>query len=270
VKAMLEISGKSVEIGWTCGLMNMLKKENGLWLGTGKWIVQSITWSMVITGSTAFVMYLFTTLPAAVKPDIINSYGQGAAALQLFFNIADFTAVIGVIILTHDIIISERESGTAEWVLSKPLSRKAFIISKLISSTIWISAIIVLLQGLLLLIVTHLFGGAVDFIPFAKGLSLLWLLCMFYITMVIFLGTVSTSRGVVLGISFFFFLLGSLVPLLYPESYYFMPWKLSDIAFSLSLSIAWSPKVFIPIVLTAVWSCLFVAGSLWRIERIEI
>jgi ABC-2 type transport system permease protein len=267
---MPEILSKNGERGWTCGLMNMLRKENGLWSGTGKWIVQSIIWSIIITGSVAFVMYLFTTLPTAVKPDIINSYGQGAAALQLFFNIAGFTAVIGVIILTHDMIISERESGTAEWVLSKPLSRKAFVLSKLIAATIWISAIIVLLQGLLLLIVAHLFGGAVDLIPFAKGLSILWLICMFYITMVIFLGTVTTSRGVVLGLSFFFFLLGSLVPLLFPESYYFMPWKLSDIAFSLSLSIAWSLKVFIPIVMTAVWSCLFVVGSLWRIERIEI
>lgn len=255
---------------WTRGLMNMLKKENSVWFASWKWIVQGVIWSIIITGSVAFVLYLFTTLPAAVKPDVVNSYGMGAAALQLFFNISGFTAVIGVIILMHDAIISERESGTAEWVLSKPLSRKAFIISKLIAGTIWITLILVLLQGGLLLMLARLFGGAVDLIPFAKGLSLVWLICMFYITMVMFLGTITTSRGAVIGISFFFFLLGSLVPLLFPDSYYLMPWKLSDIAFSVSMSIAWSPKIIFPVVFTIVWSILFIAAALWRIERIEI
>jgi len=267
---MSEKKHGSADNGWTCGLSNMLRKENGIWIGTHKWIVQSIIWSIAITGSVTFVMYLITTLPAAVQPEVINSYGMGAAALQFFFNISGFVSVIGVIILTHDMIISERESGTAEWVLSKPLSRKAFVISKLVTAIVWITAIIVILQGVLLLIVARLFGGAVDIVPFIKGLSLIWLICVFYITMVIFLGTLTTSRGAVFGISFFFFLLGSLVPLLFPKSYYLMPWKLSDIAFSVAMSISWSPKVVLPIILTVIWSGLFIAGSLWRIERIEI
>jgi len=255
---------------WACGLKNMLKKENRVWTGRWKWLIQSIIWSIAITGSVTFILYLITTLPAAVKPEVINSYGMGAAALQFFFNISGFVSVIGVIILTHDIIISERESGTAEWVLSKPLSRKAFVISKLLISALWITIIIVILQGILLLIVAHLFGGAVELLPFIKGLSLVWLICMFYTAMVVFLGTLTNSRGGVFGISFFFFLLGSIVPLLFPRSYYIMPWKLSDIAFSVSLSLSWSAKVVLPIALTVFWSCLFIAGSLWRIERIEI
>ena len=267
---MADISRRISQMGWTCGLGNMLRKENNVWLSRYRWLVQSIVWSIIITGSVAFIMYLFTTLPAAVKPEMLNNYGMGAAALQLFFNISGFISVIGVIILTHDMVISERETGTAEWVLSKPLSRKAFIISKLVTAFIWITAILVLLQGGLLLIVIHLFGGAVDIIPFTKGLALIWLVCVFYITMVVFLGTLTTSRGIVFGISFFFFLLGSIVPLLYPKSYFLMPWKLPDIAFSMSLSIAWSAKIFVPVIMTVIWSCLMIAGALWKIERIEI
>ena len=260
----------NAENGWACGLRNMVKKENSIWLRKGKWFVQSIIWSIAITGTVTFIMYLITTLPAAVKPEVINNYGMGAAALQFFFNISGFVSVIAVIILTHDMIISERESGTAEWILSKPLSRKAFVISKLITAVVWISAILVVLQGALLLLIAQIFGGAVDFIPFMKGLSLIWLICFFYITMVIFLGTLTTSRGAVFGISFFFFLLGSIVPLLFPKTYYLTPWKLSDIAFSAALSISWSPKALLPIVLTVIWSGLFIAGSLWKIERMEI
>lgn len=258
------------ENGWTCGLRNMVKKENSIWLRKGKWFVHSIIWSIAITGTVTFIMYLITTLPAAVKPEIINNYGMGAAALQFFFNIAGFVSVLAVIILTNDMIISERESGTAEWVLSKPLSRKAFVVSKLIAAVIWIPSIIVILQGFLLIIVAHLFGGTVDIIPFIKGLSLIWLICFFYISMVLFLGTVLTSRGAVFGISFFFFLLGSIAPLLFPKSYYIMPWKLADIAFSVSLSMSWSAKAVLPVIITVLWSLLLIAGSLWRIERIEI
>jgi ABC-type Na+ efflux pump permease subunit len=39
-------------------------------------------------------------------------------------------AAFGVIILTQSDIVEEKLSGTAEWVLSSPLSRSAFILSK--------------------------------------------------------------------------------------------------------------------------------------------
>jgi ABC-2 type transport system permease protein len=255
---------------WTRGLWNMFLKENSAWWGTRKWIVQAILWTSVVTGSVAFVLYVFTTLPVAAKPDIYDTMGTGAAALQLFFNVCGFTYVIGVIILTHDLIISEKESGTAEWVLSKPLSRKAFVLSKLGASLMGITLIMVLLQGFLLFGVAGLFHGEIDLIPFLKGLGVIWLICLFYITFVIFLGTVVSTRGAVLGIAFLFFLAGNLIPMLYAESYYIMPWKLSKIAFSFSVSLAWSAKMMIPIVMTAVWSLLFIAGALWRIERMEI
>ncbi len=255
---------------WTDGMWNMFLKENRAWWGTGKWIVQTVLWTGVVTGSVAFVLYVFTTLPVAAKPEIYDTLGTGAAALQLFFNVCGFTYVIGVIILTHDLIISEKESGTAEWVLSKPLSRKAFVLSKLGASLMGITLIMVLLQGFLLFLITWIFHGEIGLIPFFKGLGVIWLICLFYITFVIFLGTVVKTRGGVLGIAFLFFLTGNLVPLLYPESYFIMPWKLSKIAFSFSVNIAWNAKVILPIVMTVVWSLLFTVGALWRIEKMEI
>jgi len=262
------ISGERME--WTLGLWNMFLKESSIWWSTRKWIIQAVLWTIVVTGSVAFVLYVFTTLPVAAKPEIYDTLGTGAAALQLFFNVCGFTYVIGVIVLTHDLIIGEKESGTAEWVLSKPLSRKAFLLSKLGASITGITLIMVILQGLLLFIITRLFHGEIEFIPFLKGLGVIWLICLFYITFVLFLGTIIKTRGGVLGIAFLFFLIGNLLPLLYPESYFIMPWKLSKIAFAFSVSIAWNAKVMLPIVMTGLWSLLFTAGALWRIERMEI
>lgn len=255
---------------WNLGLANMLRKELGVWWGTRKWIVQSLAWTLVITGSVTFVLYVFTTLPVSVKPDMLNCYGMGAAALQVFFNVSGFACVMGVIISAHDLIINERLTGTAEWVFSKPLSRKAFVISKLIAGCIGFTAVIIILQAVLFNIVVRLFGGTVDLIPFMKGLALIWLICMFYLGLLLFLGTVTASRGMVLGCSFLFFLTGNLVPLRYPESYYLMPWKLSDIAFSVSLSIAWSSRIVIPVIMTVLWTVLLIIGSLRMIEKVEI
>lgn len=251
-------------------MANMLRKENNLWWGTRKWIVQTLVWTLVITGSVTFVLYVITTLPVGVKPDMLECYGMGAMALQLFFNITGFTCVMGVIILAHDLIISERVSGTAEWVFSKPLSRKAFVLAKFAANLIAITVIIVFLQGFLFNVVVRLFGGKVDLFPFLKGLALIWLICVFYLGFLLFIGTLTLSRGVALGTAFMFFLAGNLVPLLYPESYYFMPWKLSEIAFSVSLSIAWSSKIAAPVVITSVLTVMLVTGALWKIERIEI
>jgi len=255
---------------WTRGLWNMFLKENSLWCGTRRWVVQTVLWTAVVTGSVAFVLYVFSTLPVAAKPDIYDALGTGAAALQLFFNVCGYTYVIGVIVLTHDLIISEKETGTAEWVLSKPVSRKAFVLSKLAASIIWVTLIMVLLQGALLLFVTEIFHGEIDLIPFLKGLGIIWLICLFYITFTVFLGTILNTRGAVLGAAFLFFLIGNLAPLLYSESYFIMPWKLPKIAFSFSVCLAWNAKMMLPIVMTAIWSLLFTAGALWRIERMEI
>lgn len=255
---------------WTRGLMNMLAKENRVWWGTRKWIVQSILWTLVITGSVAFTLYVLSILPVLRRPDVVDGYGTGAAALQLFFNISGFTFAIGVIVITHDIIVGERETGTAEWVLSKPLSRKAFVLSKIVASTIGISATMVILQGAFLLLVARLFHGDIDFFPFAKGLAVMWLVCFFYITFVVFLGTVLNSRGAVLGVAFLFFLTGFLLPLAFEKTFYFMPWRLSDVGFAFSMSLAGNAKLLLPILMTSIWSLLFTAGALWRIEKIEI
>ena len=130
--------------------------------------------------------------------------------------------------------------------------------------------IIIVLQALLLLALVRYYNGSVDIVPFLKGLSVIWLVCFFYITMVIYLGTLVQSRGMVLGIAFLFFLIGMLAPLLFEEAYYIMPWQLPDIAFSLSMSIAWSSKIFFAIGLTAVWSLLFIVCALSRMEKMEI
>lgn len=260
-----------ISSGMASGLANMLKKENGLWWGTRKWIVQMTVWTAIIVGLLALILYVASVTPATGEDDLAGSGGLGAAGLMLFFSLCGFVFVVGVIILTYDLVIRERESGTAEWVLSKPLSRKAFLLSKLIASAIAITLIIVMLQGILSYVVISLFNGSpIALLPFIGGLALLWLACMFYLAMLILLGTLTTSRGTVLGASIGFYVLGNLVPSLIPESSYIMPWSLADLALATAMSTPLSTEMMLPVAATVVWIVLFIAGALWKIEKLEI
>lgn len=257
--------------GWTVGLANMLKKENRVWWGTKRWLVQTIVWTAIITGLLAAIIYVVTTMAPPDETEIQDMGSLAVLGVQLLFNISGFAMVFGVIILTHDAIIRERESGTIEWLLSKPLSRKAFVLAKLIASTIGMTVIMVLLQGALSYAVISLYHGSwLALLPFAGGMALIWLSCMFYMALLLLLGTLTTSRGIVLGTSIGFYVLGGLIPMLISESVYVTPWKLSDLAIAVSLGMPMSAEIALPTVATVVWIVLFIAGALWRVEKLEI
>jgi len=54
--------------------------------------------------------------------------------LTVFLKIAGIATAIGVAVLAQDALIAEKHSGTAAWVLSKPVSLSAFILSKVIAN----------------------------------------------------------------------------------------------------------------------------------------
>ncbi|CAJ35564.1 hypothetical protein RCIX50 [Methanocella arvoryzae MRE50] len=257
--------------GWTLGLANMLKKENRLWWGDKRWLIQMFVWTVVVTGLLAATLYIVTHVAPPDETEIQDMGSLAVLGSELFFSIAGFAMVFGVIILTHDAIIKERDSGTIEWLLSKPLSRKAFVIAKLIASTIGMTVIMVLLQGALSYTVISLFhGSTIALLPFIGGLALIWLACMFYMALLLLLGTVTTSRGLVLGSAIGFFMLGGLVPMFFSQSAYFTPWKLVDIATAVSLGTPLTAEIAMPILATVVWIVIFIAGSLCRVEKLEI
>ena len=69
--------------------------------------------------------------------------------LMLFNIFMGLAGAIGVSILMQTAVVGEKRSGTAAWVLSKPVSRVAFIIAKLIANSTGIVVTLVLAQGLI-------------------------------------------------------------------------------------------------------------------------
>ncbi len=55
---------------------------------------------------------------------------------------------VGVVIIMQGVVVGEKKSGTAAWVLSKPVTRPAFILSKVIANSLGVLVTMVVLPGI--------------------------------------------------------------------------------------------------------------------------
>ena len=123
-----------VDTGWRRGFGNILHAELAGWWHTRKWWVYGLVYLVIVTGIVAI-----TTFASEVKqPELVS----------LFCSLLAMFSSIGAVLAVQGSIVGEKRSGTAEWVLSKPVSRTAFIVPKLIANAIGFLVMVILLQGL--------------------------------------------------------------------------------------------------------------------------
>lgn len=263
--------------GWLAGFDNMLGKELGEWFRTRRWLWQLLIWLIIVDGWTAFLLFGVPAL-ASVVPELKQTADAIFAGLPLevggvmqFFAILAMSGTIGVIILAQDEIILEKQSGTAAWILSKPVARQAFILTKLLSNIAGALIFIVMVPGLIILGETYLAAHkVVSLLPFLAGAGVILLALVFYISLVILLGVLSESRGKVLGIAFGILWGGMLLRNLIPQIGYFLPISMDGIALSAVLRTPLPAMFLSQLISTATLSIAFILVALWRFQRIEL
>jgi ABC-type Na+ efflux pump permease subunit len=269
------------ERGWRSGFANMMRLENGRWWRTRRWWVQSLIWLVVLNGLLVFALWIGPMIEA-------GEAGSGAVEASWRVNMSDeeaaeaFTVVLalmgtlpvfGVLIMTQGALVDEKQSGTAAWTLSSPVSRSGFVLAKLIANAIGFLVTVVVLQGL----IAHLLFllGAGRFLPpmpIAVALSLHALHLLFYLCLALMLGALFNSRGPVLAIPIAV-LIGQNI--LEGLARGFAPWFPWDIlprhVPELAMIAAQGNPLpsFVPIVSVAVFSLMFVGLAIWRFEREE-
>jgi len=250
--------------GRLSGFWNMLRKENGRWWNTRRWMTQSVIWALLLNGLFTMVLHL---------------NNQGTAQMGFpFESVAFFYALIGgmtpfgVMILTQGAIVEEKKSGTAEWVLSAPLSREAFVLSKLVVNMLWIFGTLVLLQGALFELVLMAYG--MEIVPVAslmKGLLLHGYHLLFWLTLSLMLGALFKGRGPVLGIPIILLafqdLIAGLGRLYFPGIELLLPKRIEEMASQVTLG-GPIPST-IPFFAIGIQIALFTLVALWRFRREE-
>lgn len=247
------------------GFWNMLRQEDGRWRNTRRWLVQSAVWLLLLNGIVAMVLYFDSSVQMGVE----GAPGGSPAPVELFFMLMGAMTPFGVMILTQNDIVMEKQSGTAEWVLSAPLSRESFILSKLVADSAWIVALLVLLQGAAFDVVMMAFGRqVVPVVNLLGGLAIQGLHLIFWITLSLMLGAFFKGRGPVLGIPIvllaFQDLIAELGRIYVPWIPLLLPKRLPELA---ALVAAGEPLYSaVPLMVATAWSIVFTLAAIWRFK----
>jgi ABC-type transport system involved in multi-copper enzyme maturation permease subunit len=249
--------------GWRMGLANMLAKELASWFRTRRWWVQCLLWLVILNGSLALTMQ--------------DSYATNAGMNYLVM--AGIALPIAAVSLAQDAILSERHSGTAAWVLSKPLRRVAFLLSKLFACALGCLLTGVVIPGALAFFQLTPRGlNGLSPLGYAGALGLMFLNVLFYLTLALMLATFFNSRGPVLGISLGLTLTPILVlinPKLIPDWIVaVLPWKFlmplgNGNSLAGCLAIGQPLPSLLPVIGTVLWCLVFTAVAIWRFRREE-
>lgn len=256
--------------GLLAGLSNMLANENGRWWSTEKWVIQLTAWIVLLDLTMAFLLYVRPYITGeAGSPGFVSSNVRMVSGL--FFSLAGIYLPFGIAIMTHDAVIRERELGTMAWVLSKPISRLSFALSKVIANTIGVMALMVIVPGIIAYAMISLYNGSlINAGNFFGALGILALLCMFYIALVFMLGSITKSRYAVLGVTALYILmsLGAAEQLQKIGTY--LSWRLSYTAADLSAYGILAPDALAQFISAGALILVMLGIAFVSVERIEI
>jgi ABC-2 type transport system permease protein len=255
--------------GTWLGFGNLFRKENQRWWKNRRWWIQLLLWAVVLNGMLVAILFVLPNIlpqnaEVTGKIDIIST------GLQYFFGLSMLGVGVGTVVLTQDEFIQEKQLGTAEWVLSKPASRTSFYLSKLVSNWIAILILLVLVQCLIAFGLFLAAGGDLNPLNFGFGIIIAAVHMTFYLTLTLLVGVIANNRGKVIGIPLGILLGGGLVVDLVKPLFYTSPFGLGKIAISTVAGVPLPGNMYIPVILTVIWSMLFVLLALWRINRMEV
>ena len=127
------------------GFANLFRKEQRAWWRTRRGWLNALLWPLGLGGFTAFMAFVLPAMAAQLGDPVVAEYG-GIVAFGLtisavvFFEMGTQAIAVGIIILGQDLIVDEVQSGVTDWLLSKPVARRAYLLAKLAASALAVTA----------------------------------------------------------------------------------------------------------------------------------
>ena len=249
------------------GFWNLLRRENKVWWAGRRWLLQILVGVVGLGGFLAFTLFAL--------PGMVEATGEtvdaAEAGVQIFFGLGAFALAIDIIILTQDTIIGEKQSGIAEWVLSKPVSRPAYILAKLLANTLGMTVTLILLPGVVAYGLFALAEVAISATAFAAAMGVLALHTLFYLALSLMMGVIAENQGALLAVTLGSVLGGAVLIDFVGRVAFITPWPLGNIAVAVAQGAALPASImWAPILATAALTVVAVAVAIWRFERAEL
>ena len=259
------------ERGWQRGLRNLLQGEFSTWFKSSKWWTQLIIWFSII--NLMMIIMLYAAGKAA------EDGGSVPSPLFMYGIFGGMFVAFGVMIIMQRVIVGEKQASTAAWVLSKPVTRTAFVVSRLVGNSIAILLLAVVVPGVIFYLTLGLISD-IGWLPpmgYITGIVMMMIHTFFWITFVLMMGTLFESSGGVIAVPmvlFFFLWMGA--GGMIPNLEYVSPLLLTfspdpDTINSLAFSLMTGEPVFswLPLVSTVVLSVIFITVAIRRFNRQE-
>lgn len=267
--AFIPVTGYS----WLSGFGNLLSSELARWWKTRMWWIVSLVY-------TILTVWMVRAWNWVNESGAVHNYSIVPCLLQ----------AVGVVTIMQGALVSDRKQGTAAWVLSKPATRLAFVLSRLVADSLGVLVTIVFPSGVIFYVV-WLTQGTIppEPIPFLKTQGIIYLCQLWYLTLTLMLGALLDNRMEILGIGAALLVLSEKLLAWFSVLRYSLPWYLMDAGdFSLRMTGVlplmldepierYVPKIIVPgiepyiptILVLAVECLLFVGITLWRFSREE-
>lgn len=206
----------------------MFRKESARFWDTSLWWVNTLIWLLILNGFLGIMLFATSR-----QVDGSTSVNSALGTVPIFFSLISIFVPIGTILLCHDTVYGEVNSGTAEWILSKPIARESFILSKIASNALGIAITMFLPQGaisyLQLSLIAH---RPLEQLPYIAAYAMLYLAALFYLVLTISLSSISKSRPLILAIPIAIVFTGQLGDVM-PWLANILPWGLLEPAIGL-------------------------------------
>lgn len=258
------------------GFANLFHKENRAWWGTRRWWINALLWTGMMGGLVGIMLFMLPPVAEATgDPNVTAAGGPIAFGLEMgrtvFFELGMMALAIGTIVLCQDLIVEEKQSGLAEWLLAKPLTRRAYVLAKLSASALAVLILLILLPALASYLLLSVRSETLfPLPPFLGGVGIMVVHTFFYLTLTLMLGTFFTSRPPILGIALGVVLGGNLLAGFLKPLLSVTPWILGKVASLVAGGQPVPPGLLLsPLVASGLWSLIFIVIAVVKFEGLE-
>ncbi len=262
-----EVFKMVAERGWRRGLGNLWQGEFSSWFKSSRWLKHLILWLVLVNGMMVIMAFASQEVEGGGGPDFLFMYGIFGSMFVAF----------GVMVIMQRAIVGENREGTAAWVLSNPVTRTAFVVSRLVGNSLGILITSTIIPGVLVYITAGVLTplGWLPPLGFAAGVLAYALHVFFWITLTLMMGTFFESTGGVIAVPialyFGLWFAPGLMPFLYDVNPLVLTFAEPEVmtAIGASLMLGEPVSTWLPAIVTAVLCVVFIAVAIMRFNRQE-
>ncbi len=239
---------------------------------------QARTMRLVVVVAVFAVFGLLSPVFARYVREIIQAVGGGQfqgiipepvvgdAVLQFTKNMGQFGVLIAILV-TMGSVATEKERGTAAFLLTKPITRGAFVAAKVMAIG-GLLALALGVAGILCWVYTTILFEPLPVAGFAAAVGLIWLSLAVFAALTFLASVVTRSALVAGGVGFGLFLVVGILSAL-PTIGPYMPTSLWGVADALALGVV-PDQLLGPVIANAAFVAAALGLAWWVFRRQEL